>query len=71
MWICVAEIEYPSCDETTKDRNIGHNDSNVIFDMVYAVVDRVSPVRVIDGVKAVAVGEIDLSAANSCHAEIM
>jgi hypothetical protein len=42
-----AKIEHPARDQSTEDWNIGHNDSDVVLDVVNAKVDRVGPVGLV------------------------
>ena len=51
-----AEVEYPARYKAAQDWDIGYNDGNIVFDVIDAVVDRVGPVRDVDGVEAITVG---------------
>lgn len=62
------EVEHPPCDEATQDGHVGDDDGYIVLDMVYAVVDRISPVSLERGEESVAVCEIDFSCADTGNA---
>lgn len=66
-----AEIEHPARNEAAENGNVGDNDGNIVFNVIDAIVNRVSPVRHVDDVQAVTVGEVDLRSANTCHTACM
>lgn len=61
------EVEDPSRHQAAQNRDVGDDDGHVVFNVANAVVDRVGPVSLEFGVEAVAVLQVDLSAANGCH----
>ena len=50
-----SKIEHPACDQTAKNRNVGHDDCDVVLDVIYAVIDRVGPIGLEEAVETIAV----------------
>ena len=63
-----AEVEEPAGDEAAENGNVSYDDGDVVFDVVDAVIDRIGPVRLVECVQTVTVGEIDFSSADGSDA---
>src|SRR5690242_9938373 len=64
-----AEVEYPSSDEAAQDWNVGHDDSDIVLDVVDTVVNWIGPVRNVESVEPVTVREIDFCSADGSHCQ--
>lgn len=62
-----AKIEDPARDEAAQNGDVCDYYSDVVFDVVYAVVDWVGPVGLEEIVEPVVVREIDFCSANGCN----
>ena len=63
-----SKIKDPAGDEAAHDGNIGHNDGDVVLDVIDAKIDRVGPIRFEKGEEAVAIRQVDFGRTDGCNA---